>query len=271
MATCAFCINKADSGEHIWADWLKAYVPRTNLKHHHSNRTFFLGRTESSVTHRSGDQRSRKVRFVCSKCNTQWMSRLQIAAKPIVVPLLSGSASTLDREAQTSLSGWIAMAIIASEHLDTATVVTTRDECRWLRTKLTAPPQWRIWIGNYHDPDHPTQHRRCLMPVVKDEEFSEFVGKEGTGLPYTLQTVSYRVGDLFVHAITSSAHHELVARIRLPESLFGKLLQIWPAEGMIVKWPPTSLTREDVDVVADFLFARAVERGRVEAQARSNR
>jgi hypothetical protein len=86
---CIFCGGRPLTREHIWPDWFRAHLPRT-LPFYHSGRIVL--NEDNTKTHSSkktsGDPKSRKLRIVCNKCNNEWMSGVQNAAKPILIPLL---------------------------------------------------------------------------------------------------------------------------------------------------------------------------------------
>jgi hypothetical protein len=132
--TCIFCPNPANSREHIWADWLKDYVPRTQINHGQA-RTWIHedGRQDRVVQHRSGDPRSRKLKIVCTACNNNWMSRIQERAKPILIPLIRGDACTLDAEAQRVLSGWAALLVMIDEYTHRDWVSVSAADRAWLK------------------------------------------------------------------------------------------------------------------------------------------
>lgn len=87
---CIFCGGRPLTREHIWADWFRAYLPRP-LPFYHSGRIVLS--EDNTQTHKSekisGDPKCRKMRIVCNRCNNEWMSDLQNATKPILIPLLS--------------------------------------------------------------------------------------------------------------------------------------------------------------------------------------
>jgi hypothetical protein len=67
------------SGEHIWADWLKKYIPKDMVNHTSAQIRKYADREEQTVKTHGGDLRSRKMRVVCEDCNTGWMSTIQQA------------------------------------------------------------------------------------------------------------------------------------------------------------------------------------------------
>src|ERR1700730_10701224 len=80
LKCCIFCgSNDKLTNEHVYGEWLKAYVPRMRNKHE-----FQYVKSGSPGVHeyadkkiRAGDPVSSQVRVVCSSCNSGWMSGLQ--------------------------------------------------------------------------------------------------------------------------------------------------------------------------------------------------
>jgi hypothetical protein len=54
-----------------------------------------------------GDPRSRRLQIVCGPCNNGWMSDLQTAAKPTLVPLITGKSIKSDIGASKDTSGMV--------------------------------------------------------------------------------------------------------------------------------------------------------------------
>ena len=117
---CIFCRSSDRlTDEHIWGDWTKTYVERASKKH-----AFQDIRIPKPGVHklaenrlRAGDPLISKVRIVCAKCNSGWMSQIQERAKPFLVHLFKGQFHALNRRAQTAIAAWVAMATMTGEHL----------------------------------------------------------------------------------------------------------------------------------------------------------
>ena len=85
---CIFCGGGGLSKEHMWADWLHAYIPRIAPEHRTRSTLIHLENQEISTQRRAGDPHSRRIRCVCGPCNNGWMSALQEKTKPFMVPML---------------------------------------------------------------------------------------------------------------------------------------------------------------------------------------
>jgi hypothetical protein len=116
---CIFCDSLGVTQEHMWADWLRSYIPRTLAETRTRSALIHLDGDKTTFINRTGDPHSRRIKCVCRKCNNEWMSRLQEDSKPFLVPMLTGEEQvTLHRRAQTILSAWIAMTVMVAEHAD---------------------------------------------------------------------------------------------------------------------------------------------------------
>lgn len=151
---CIFCGSDDKlTSEHIFGEWTKRYLPKTHNKHEFQDtRVPLPGVHEYSEPKiRAGDPILSQVRVVCGSCNSGWMSGLQSRAIPVLTPLFDGRFWHLDANVQTTIAAWAAMATMTSEFLarDPQKIVVSQSERVWLKDNLTAPSNWRIWIGRY--------------------------------------------------------------------------------------------------------------------------
>lgn len=253
--TCIFCPNPANSSEHIWADWLKNYVPRTQLNHGEA-RTWIHedGRLDRTVRHRSGDPRSRKLRIVCKACNNNWMSRIQERAKPVLIPLIRGEACALDAEAQRIVAGWAALLVIIDEYTHRDWVSVPALDRAWLKRSALAPPNWLIWAGRFVAPDGESRMSRSVLPIVSNADFIKLAGRGGPRV-FNGQTSTFLVGQLLIH--TLSAPRRL--RFTLDPTLELKLRLICPPRRR-AEWPPGALTEREYTDLTESVRKRIWER-----------
>jgi hypothetical protein len=89
-----FCGGRPLTREHIWANWFRAYLPRTQ-SFYHSGRTVL--NEDNTQTHNSkkiaGDPKSKRLPIVCDKCNNEWLSDLQNVTKPSLSHFYTASGS----------------------------------------------------------------------------------------------------------------------------------------------------------------------------------
>jgi hypothetical protein len=253
---CIFCDRLGVTKEHMWADWLRNYIPRELTGHSTAFEKVHLRRSESSVRRQTGDPHSRRIKCVCRECNNGWMSQLQEKAKPYLVPMLKGDHVTLHRNGQTTLAAWITMMVMVAEHLNEEMVAISLTERQWFKVNQRAPSHWRIWIGRHAAVGHPL-FTHNIVSMVHEKEI-ERLGPEGS-VPSNTQTSTILLGKhLLIHVMSSPVARSIIRRWRLPAKLAPGLPQIWRIVSGSVVWPPTAGTFLDtaIDEVAQEFFRK---------------
>jgi hypothetical protein len=97
---CVFCGEKKTTKEHVWPRWIRQELPDIM----DTNYTFQRGNDPPRVW--KGPAASVTVRAVCAACNNGWMSKLETAAKPLLVRMIRGQRTPLDQPAQRTLAAW---------------------------------------------------------------------------------------------------------------------------------------------------------------------
>lgn len=157
---CIFCEQNASmTGEHIWPEWFRKYVPREltspNKALHTTGRSWIdaSGQRHSTLTTRgklarSGEIADQKLKVVCGSCNGGWMSRLQKAARPVLAPYIKGDWSKLmDEEEQAIIAAWATMFTMVLERADPNTIATSQADRTALMLASKALPDWWIFVG----------------------------------------------------------------------------------------------------------------------------
>ncbi|HWD29627.1 MAG TPA: hypothetical protein VG387_20815 [Rhizomicrobium sp.] len=227
------------SKEHLYANWLGKHIP-SRVDEHGINFTLVAPKSSSHFTKmRSGDSHARKIRRVCAICNKGWMSRLQEATKPYLLPLIEGRRTILSRKGQKAIAVWAAMTVMTGEFLDDSEefVAISQSDRDHLRTEHRVPFGWRIWIGCYRwreGVNRWTHHVMCF-------------GEKGDGsrpgdmsVPQNTQTTTICIGDnLFIHVMSSSAPsgEHIIRRWGFPKAISPALAQIHPTVSHGIRWP----------------------------------
>lgn len=247
---CIFCDGYGLTKEHIWPKWLNPYLPKDVVNHEISFETIFPDRSIHETEIRSGSVQSGRVRRVCLSCNTGWMSKLQEDTKPILLPLILGQNSLLTRKSQSTLSAWIAMLTMVAEFLDktgTRIAISPNDRL-FLRTKLTAPPSMKIWIGYYEKDNWPAVWAHATFPVGS-EGIVPRRSELGVDFPNT-QTTTFVIGKLYAHILSS----DIVSLVRsndMKGNARKLLYRIQPVRSSPLGWPPSlKLSDQDADAIA---------------------
>lgn len=256
---CIFCQHiRKMTDEHIWGEWIQAYVPATSNKHDLSNvRMKKPGEPAAvQIRMRAGDSLNARVRVVCGACNSGWMSQIQERAKPFLIPLFDGTPCTIETSAQAILSSWIAMATMTGEYIsrDDKKVAVSQADRDWLTKTQTAPAGWRIWIGRYERGPRRGQWSHASHYLSEAENLCDIIPVDDR-LPNT-QTTAFQIGKLFVLAM-SSAFPEIPKgwNWRNAKRARSCLEQIWPETGGAIFWPPPVMTDNDAEAFST-AFAR---------------
>jgi hypothetical protein len=251
---CIFCGGRPLTREHIWADWCRAYLPRT-LPFYHSNRIIL--NEDSTQTHSpkkiSGDPKSKRLRIVCDTCNNGWMSGLQNGTKAILIPLLQGRQIALSEARQRQLAAWVAMTVICAEYLQPASVSIPVTARRWLLTNRTPPDNMRVWIGNFDRQKWKADWAHNSLRVSQNEgRFPWTINPDGTPRPNT-QTTTYVAGKLYIHVFTCP-FPEILYSTKLTGPIDRALVQIWPIIPRLIAWKLPKLTDREADQLAAQIF-----------------
>jgi hypothetical protein len=244
--------------EHIWGKWLKPYI-RANANEHRlrEEETGKPGTlSKIRITRRTGEPLLSKLKIVCKACNSGWMSKIQNAAKPFLLPLIQGRKATFGLEAQRAIAAWCTMATMTGDYLshDDTAVAISQEERDWLRDNETTPRNWKIWIGHYTGRKGRWTH--FVVPILEAKDVPDSV-IDGIAQPNT-QTTTFVIGNLFVHVI--SGDPDTISRWIWPAGspLTLKLVQIVPAKESIVVWPPIGLTDFEIELIST-AFERVID------------
>jgi len=163
VARCPYlCFGSGLTREHVWPEWLKQYIPRTHKTTFHQVKVVYSREPGKPVENeryskghltRQGDPASQRLRVVCKKCNTGWMSRLQQKAKPIMLPLINDEWRELDVDSQRILAAWITMFTMVIEFAHPMTAGVTAEHRRLFLNNQQPLPTWLIYFGTFQGKD----------------------------------------------------------------------------------------------------------------------
>lgn len=249
---CVFCeSHERLTREHIWANWLRPYLPRTGEHNYHWT-TRNGGEIKKGKIHRPGDAHSQRLQVVCGRCNSGWMSTLQEEAKPILVPLVNGERPILDEHSQYILSRWATMNTMVIEFADPPTAMIPQEHRSRIQMGGGPLQDWHIWIGRHNvGAHHPAYFNHFGWAGYRADQT-----RPGQLEPHKCQTTTFTVGQLLFHTFMvtpslpePSIDHETFAQA------FG-LRTIWPSSGLIIHQPERVHDWESRDDVSEYI-ARA--------------
>lgn len=245
---CVFCGSGKLSKEHLWPEWMHALLPPPNADWHQSLTTesHYEGKqkieTPNTIFHR-GPIREYKVRKFCKKCNSEWMSLIEINAKHIVEDLMFSKTMQLTRSEIEPFVKWIVLRTMVFEQACRyEDVVCTQSDYDRARTDQAPTSDWNIWIGSHRASkwcmrlfSHPMA--ACLPSAT--------IGPTRSNI----QTTSIGIGQLFIHVCLSGLPELLgVHNPPIDDSshILGEsgLLRIWPYKNN-VHWPRSFFLNEN--------------------------
>ena len=252
---CIFCGNGGLTHEHIWADWLREFIPRDMEYHRVRSADVYLDKPDvATIQKRTGDPHARRVYCVCKSCNSGWMSQLQEHARPFLVPILTDKKINLHRRAQKTLASWAAMMTMTAEFVDRKKVAISQEDRTYLKCEGQPPSDFRIWIALHRRENYPFLVNHHVVEFSPEEEIKKAPG--ALSHQPNAQTSTISVGEyLLIHVLSSHVHRRLVPRWRLPDSIAPAVFQIWPVRAPIISWPPEArLNDAGIKALADQFF-----------------
>ena len=260
---CIWCGGPDLSKEHIWSKWTHALVP-TILDGMHTRTA-----TISSPTHpvkvieetkdRPGSTNTIRLRVVCQRCNSGWMSAIDEAAKPILTPLIGGHPFVITRSAQKIMATWIAMKAMVAEHSRPQDISTPQSERDHIRISRAPPLNWNVWIAK-HDGSvkWKTGYARHSQTMTWAGSGPPPVRIDGTFAKNT-QSATLGIGHLLFQVISTDVPGLV---FDVPLEFQSRLWKIWPMVSDFL-WPPGYiLTETGVDSIA-YAFDRLANEPRV--------
>jgi hypothetical protein len=146
--SCIFCSATTGLGrEHLLPDWLQGVFPDVDFVTHDR----VIGR--SARDRREWDARPfrDKVRFVCQGCNAVWMSQLEDAVKPIMIPMLKHGPCVMDCRAQELLATWaLKTCLVFHASQTSAPPIAPRIHYAHLAREHKPPSQVSIWLTSHY-------------------------------------------------------------------------------------------------------------------------
>ena len=98
MSLCHFCCEPARSNEDAWPLWLISKFDGVQA---------IMGADIGAKSQRwPTDTPRARIRCVCKRCNNEWMSQIESAAKLTIERRITSEATLLEPEAQIVLARW---------------------------------------------------------------------------------------------------------------------------------------------------------------------
>jgi len=228
---CIFCRNSSNpTEEHIVPDWLSKIFTKEPLdKNIFETRDPIAGTSKHHI--RQGHLITRKVKAVCYRCNTGWLSQLEEELKTVLTKLITGAPCVLDDWTQRRLATWSVKTAMTAEFLDPETVAISFDMREYLRLYRQPHPDFDVFIGSYKGDDE-----LFRWDHNSTELFNKAAGKGSTGIRNT-QITTLGIGQLFIEV---GYLWPVIGRFDIDEVTANAFRRIWPLPESNINWPPNN-------------------------------
>jgi len=215
---CIFCGVKGRklTKEHAWPDWL------ADVFREFKSSTFYrdpapTGDLQSWIT----KSFAATVRVVCVECNSTWMSEIENAAKPLLIPMVRpGPAITLDSYQKRSIANWAFLRAVVLQYTGGQVVVPQSHVTEFVKNRRP-PLKSTIRVAAYNNPYALTSYRAGGGTFNRDSS-GEFY--------FITETVGALAINLFGHTLPQTIDIDF-------GPLKPTLTWVWPAGGL-ASWPP---------------------------------
>lgn len=93
-----------------------------------------------------GELHSKKMKVICRACDNEWMSGIEHAAKPLLMPIIKGEAVTLDAAQREVVAKWATLKVLVCEHDNRGTEVTRQANRTAFMTSGIIPEYFNIYL-----------------------------------------------------------------------------------------------------------------------------
>lgn len=237
---CIFCNQAGVTKQHMFPDWLSSVLPRE--EDYHSQATYNISMAKNSAIinpnfqKKRGHVGTRKIRKVCKKCNSGWMSILEMKAKPFLTKMILNEDINLDKNIKEIISIWIIMTSIVAEYTDLPHQAIPFGDRISLMSSQKDYPNWQIWIGRYKGNLWKQRYRHHGMKYGKLPQYEE---------SSLTQVSTFALGSLFIYAASST----IFDFNALKPNKWEALLNIWPLSDELVSWQNNTLLLDDNDAL----------------------
>jgi hypothetical protein len=225
---CIFCGAGSLSKEHIWPTWSHSVLKELGVVDEGNVSIKSVGnRGKPEKFHkkeRQGATYNKRLRVVCESCNNEWMSGIDEASKPVLIPLMTGQLGELDDVAQTQLALWATMKAMVAEQATKEDVVFTEQQRASFMKAREIPVGVTVWMGR-------TYSGLWLNAFLRSSAHLEFAAKGQIVRPdlpierKNTQTTALGIGQLFLFVtVSNSRTFNLLDSI----SVENLLMQVWP-------------------------------------------
>ena len=238
---CIFCGGRPLTREHLLPAWLAGVLP--------SDDPVIQFRTvgPGEGDHREWSRRPfrQNTRFVCERCNSGWMSRLEETSRPVLAPAIRREPCIFDQEQQGVAAAWaFKTCLVLQATQSEGPPLAPPFHFLHVRRSRTPPPQVAVWIGShYRSLRDPVNSAYVQSPVALSPLDDRLPEDSAFGYLCFLA-----VGGISFVVIGHRYRNR--AELRYEGILTDAIEQVWPDPRPTLQWPPRYMMDRDlVDVI----------------------
>lgn len=250
---CIFCGEGGKSGnpmseEHLWSEWMAPLLPKNKGTRYVEYAESFRATQPAGpklLRDRQGGAIDKRYKVVCKRCNETWMSAMEMAVRPRLIPLIKGEPILLGECDRQMLADWIMLKAFVVEHTSyrdfPAEPISSQQDREYFMLLRQLPFGVRIWIAQHTSPEK-------WRSAVFGHNFGA-APPHGPlpppPRPKNTQIITLGIGALLVHIFwTTSA--TLYSWIKF-EGLVPPFRELWPMTKDDIRWRPL-LTISEYDI-----------------------
>ncbi len=211
ITRCIFCGRTDLSREHVWPVWSHQYLSKAAKTGRFIKKQIVTSAKNPRISgvrqlkEQAGDVTTMKLKVVCrNHCNNGWMSRLENKVWPVLIPLITGTGLSLERDRQELLANWIAMKFLTCEMSQPDDLVTSDLERSLFMGRRAPPESMTIWIGRYVGGSWQSAYLRHAATIGWAPAGTYPKVPPSGSFEKNTQSRSLVIGELYVHAISTT-------------------------------------------------------------------
>ena len=234
-----FCGRSDLNAEDAWPKWLRKVLPEQDWPFASGTTHPF---THEFVVEREWLKRKLEVRvreFCKNECNGGWMSRLEMAASPILTPMFQGQRRTLNPSQQKLVAFWATKTAFTLERTTSHPVIPRRQYELLYEEKAPLRGIY-VFLASYLGRQLVSHESGPLRTDISVTEIGPSVPQVNT----ESYSATLLVGHLVLQVLrVSEGDHVALTALAEPGEGMRKLpfIFLWPSTGAETIWPPAAV------------------------------
>jgi hypothetical protein len=218
---CLFCSNPANTGEHLFSDWI--------LEELKSTEPIRISIGSRPPVWKDGVEII--VNCVCGDCNSTWMSDLENENKSHMLPMMHSKRVELDPAQQKLLARWAILKSVVMEATNRKREVFygVGERKGLMPPSPSLPNSTLVWIGRFSRKGFHAGGTDLWGKV-------DNVSRGFHGCVTTIVVGHLVIQVLTVHVLPRFRNHIVRPQCK-PGAWDVKLINLWPTQGPL-RWPP---------------------------------